>query len=183
MLIDYDLFDTIQTSVIYGFAAIALLLVIAAFWKKRLVFGIGAVAAFAVAVVAIPGPDSFTTPVLLASSSQKGTQFREALLIGSRPYRFANGRTDILRRQPRPTELVINDTAQSIVISPVTYVAGPGIGGGESSTQVAPHQLLYTQLWIKYYGVGAHKPPTETKIYGYTETLYWLHTPSQQLDE
>ncbi|MDE2629604.1 MAG: hypothetical protein KGM97_01320 [Alphaproteobacteria bacterium] len=175
MLIDYDLFDMVQSGIIYGFAGLALLLLVAAFWKKRFVFAAGAAVAFVLAVVAIPGPDSFTMPVFLAKGGPANIEFGRAMLVGTHPYRFANGRTVTLQRRPEPTELVLNDTAKTLTISSVTFSLGPMMAPEPPPpVKVAPYQAFYTDLWIQYYGNGDHKPPDVVKGYGTVDIRYWL---------
>ncbi|MDE2227880.1 MAG: hypothetical protein KGL11_02415 [Alphaproteobacteria bacterium] len=171
MLIDYDLFDTIQTGFIVGFLGAAVLLLIVAFWKKRFRFAAGAALALLLSVASIMLPDSFTTVVFEVTGAHD-IAVKRAQLIGSRTYRFANGVEAELRRRPQPEELVVNDTGKALQIKAVAY--GAGNDTTAKPVTIAPFSTFYTTLWIQYFGQGDHQPPSTIESESYAETRYWL---------
>jgi hypothetical protein len=173
MLIDYDLFDRIQTTSVIGFFVIAVLLLTAAFWKKRFLFAPVALAALLLAFASVVLPDSFTTPTFVATADAHGILIRQAFLFTSYNYQFADGRKMELHTRPQPEELVVNDTTTPLVVMPVAY--GFPQDTDKPAATIEPFQPFYTDLWIQYFGRGNHQPPPTIMVEGGSgELRYWL---------
>lgn len=175
MLIDYDLFDSIQSTFILIALSIAALLLAAALWKKRWWWAVGSVLALVLAVAAIPLPDSLTTPVFEVVQNDAQILARRSVLVASHRYHFGNGADVVLQGKPEPGRLVVNNTKLPLVIVGVTY----SIGGGHASPEEAlktieAFSVSATDLWIEYYGNGDHRPPRTVQGYANGETRYWL---------
>ncbi len=173
MLVDFDLYDTLQTICALSFLALGGVTGAIALWKKRWPF-LGLAAVFLVISVATIVVTESISVTVFEVKDAAGLQARRARLFGTGHYVFVNGVRADLSDSPGLQALVINNTGRDLAIKPVVYSVGGTGGSSEESVAVAPYSVSATNLWIEYWGDGPHRPPSTIRSGGYGETRYWL---------